>query len=137
MTGCWLHTYFVGRRHGVLSLDGMIKVANPFRFFDPGRFLGYFLKTVALLYFLGAFVHFGNLVGFGEVNPVKGPRIWLMLDGFYLVLDTFVGVGLWRRRTWGVLCLFVAVVSQLVLYLGFPSHFATTPEQEEAISGSD
>lgn len=105
--------------------------------FDPGRgrILGYFLKVVALLYLLGALVHLGNLTGFNEVQPADAPFTWLVLDVFYLVLDVLVGVGLWQRTSWGVACLLVAVVSQLILYMGFPSHFARTPEQVQALHG--
>ena len=105
--------------------------------FEPGdgRFLGYFLKVVAVLYLLGALVHLGNLTGFNEIQPKEAPLIWLVLDVFYLVLDLLVGIGLWQRTSWGVKCFLIAVMTQLVLYTGFPSYFAKTPGQVEALRG--
>ena len=74
-------------------------------------------------------------MGFAEVKPGDAPLTWLALDFFYLGLDCFVAIGLWRRTFWGVGCLLLAIVSQLILYIGFPYHFAKTLEQEKAIQG--
>ena len=105
--------------------------------FDPGtgRILGYFLKVIALLYLFGALVHLGNLAGFNEVNTAEAPFLWLILDVFYFILDVVVVLGLWQRTSWGVACLFLALVSQIILYMGFPQYFSQTPEQAQALRG--
>ena len=103
--------------------------------FEPGegRVLGIYLRILAVLYALGAVVHLGNLLGFGEVPGEVAPRLWVVLDGVYLLLDAVVAVGLWRRRWWGVALFLVAALSQLVLFLGFGSSLAHTPEQRELL----
>ena len=105
--------------------------------FDPGtgKILGVFLKILAIFYFVSALVHVGNLLNRGQVKLADAPPSWIVLDVVFAVLDLAVAVGLWWRQPWGVACLFLAIVIQLVLYLGFPDHFAQDAAQRQAIRG--
>lgn len=94
-----------------------------------------YLRILALLYAFGACVHFGNLLGFGQVPFAEAPLSWQIGDIVYAVLDTAIVLGLWRRRLWGIICFFIAALSQLVLYISFPDLFAFTDEHYSALQG--
>ena len=92
-----------------------------------------YLRILALFYAFGASVHFGNLIGFGEIPFAESPLSWQIGDIVYAALDTAVVIGLWRGRLWGIVCFCVAALSQIVLYSGFPNLFAFTEEQHAAL----
>ena len=85
-------------------------------------------RVIAAFYVYGALVHAGNLLGFGPEIPENRKTVFTTLDVIFLVLDIAVVVGLWRRRTWGLVLFLTAAGAQLVMYLGFPDYFATSPE---------
>lgn len=95
--------------------------------------MGVFLRILALFYLLGATVHYGNLLGFGEMKWAESPLSWKLGDICYAILDTAVVIGLWLKTSWGISRFFAGAISQLVLYLGFPHLFAFTEEQRQAL----
>ncbi len=46
-----------------------------------------YLRIIALCYFYGAIVHYGNLLGFGEMTWAQAPLSWQIGDIFYAILD--------------------------------------------------
>ena len=107
------------------------------RFADLGtrKWMGVYLRLLAIGYAFSALVHYGNLLGLGELPFSEMPLSWKLGDIGYALLDTVAVVGLWRRADWGIACFLLAAVSQLILYVGFPSVFAFTPAQQAAIQG--
>ena len=97
--------------------------------------MGIYLRLLALGYAFSALVHYGNLLGFGEVSFAEMPLSWKLGDIGYALLDSVAVVGLWRKAGWGIVCFLLAAVSQLILYVGFPSVFVFTPEQHAAVQG--
>ena len=95
--------------------------------------MGIYLRIVALLYLYGAIVHYANLLGFGEMPFAKEPLSWQIGDISYAILDTFTLGGLLLKTRWGIVCLFLSAISQLILYLGFPQWFAFNQEQQELL----
>lgn len=103
---------------------------------DASRpWLGVYLRALGILYAVGALVHLGNILGFGELPWAESPPAWRVADVVYLVLDVAAVIGLWLRTPWGIACFLVAAGSQLVLYLGFPHVFALTDQHRQAIRG--
>ena len=95
--------------------------------------MGAFLRVVAVFYVFGGCVHYANLLGFGELSWVDAPLSWKIADLVYAPLDTLVVVGLWLREPWGIVSLFVALVSQCVLYAGFSELFVLSAEHRDGL----
>lgn len=95
--------------------------------------MGIYLKILALFYLYGAIVHYANLLGFGEMPFTKEPLSWQITDVCYAILDTLTPIGLWLKNRWGIVCFFLGVASQLILYVGFPHWFAFTPEHRQLL----
>ncbi len=95
--------------------------------------MGIYLRILALFFLYGAIVHYGNLLGFGEMPWREAPLSWQIGDIVYAIIDTLAVIGLWNKTAWGIGFFLVAAISQLILYLGFPDLFAFTPEQKQAL----
>lgn len=95
--------------------------------------MGGFLRVVAVFYIFGGGVHYANLLGFGELTWADVPLSWKIVDLVYAPLDTLVVIGLWLREPWGIVSLFVAMVSQCVVYAGFSELFAMTAEHRNGL----
>lgn len=96
---------------------------------------GVYLRVIAVVMAYGAVVHGANLLGFGERPWSEMPLAWRLGDIGYLVADTAVAVGLWRREPWGVVLLLAVIASQFVIYTVFVDRFAFTDEHRRAIRG--
>ena len=97
------------------------------------RWMGIYLRILSLFYLYGCIVHCANLLSFGEVSFVQEPLSWQIADISYGVLDAIAVIGLWLKKPWGIACLFLAAISQLVLYVGFPQWFAFNQEQRNLL----
>ncbi len=95
--------------------------------------MGVYLRILALIYAYGAIIHYTNLLGWGELSWSEMPLSWKLGDIFYGILDPITVTGLWLKSFWGIACLFIAAISQIVLYAGFPDRFAFTPEQQQTL----
>lgn len=94
-----------------------------------GSALKVYLRLLAVCYLLGAFVHAGNMLGYGPMPWNEMPVSWQRMDVIYLFLDFGVFFGLMRCFYWGT-CLFsIAAVSQIATYGLYPYMFAETAEQ--------
>ena len=99
------------------------------------KWMGVYLRVLAVVYALGGLVHIGNILGLGDIPWSSSPTAWRVGDVAYGVIDVVASLGLWRRAPWGVIAFVVAACSQLVLYLGWPDVFAFTREQRSALQG--
>lgn len=99
------------------------------------KWMGVYLRVLAVVYALGGLVHISNILGFGELPWSDSPTAWRVGDLVYGVIDVIAALGLWRRAPWGVVAFIVAACSQLVLYVGWPDVFAFTPEQRSSLQG--
>ena len=97
--------------------------------------LNVFRGLIAVAYSLGAATHVGNLAGRGPVAPPDKKKLWRTLDVVYLGLDLVVVVGMIIGAAWGYGAFFVAATSQLVLYVGFPGSFASSPAERRQLRG--
>ena len=108
--------------------EGLVHANNRF-------WMGLYLRVLAVGYAVSALIHCGNLLGFGERQWPAMPLAWKLGDIGYTILDTVVAIGLWRKALWGIGGFFLAALSQLILYLGFPDLFAFTDEHRQALHG--
>ncbi len=95
----------------------------------------WYRRLLSLCYAFGASVHAGNLLGFGKYKLADMPRLLLIADIAYLVLDVVVVIGLWKGTTWGMICLFAAAGSQVLIYTVWPEAFTETDEERAQIRG--
>lgn len=81
-----------------------------------------YLKILACLYFLGGILHVLDLfdlrLKFSELG--NHWKIWI---SYLCLMDLITAVGLWRLKRWGIYCLFFVMISQLIVYIGFPNYF--------------
>ena len=94
------------------------------------RFLGIYLRTLAIIYAWGLLIHLGNFLGYGDTTWIQMPSSWKTGNIYLVILDVAVVIGLWKRRPWGVACFVLSAVSRLIVYLGFPDVFAVTEGQK-------
>lgn len=97
--------------------------------------MGTYLRLLSILIAYGASVHFANLIGLGEKTWQEAPLAWKIGDIFYLFVDSLTAIGLWQRTTWGIICFFSAIASQLVIYTIFIDNFALTVNHRQTIYG--
>ncbi|ACK69233.1 hypothetical protein PCC7424_0777 [Gloeothece citriformis PCC 7424] len=90
-----------------------------------------YLKILALFYLYGAAVHCANVFGFGELAWVDMPFSWKFGDISYGILDILAFIGLWLKSRWGLGIFGLIVISQLVLYVGFPQWFVLDREDQQ------
>jgi hypothetical protein len=95
--------------------------------------MGRYLRLLSLLYGYGAYVHLGNIFGFGEMPFFQVPLAWKTADISYAVIDIFAAVWLFRRSPAGVILFLFAALSQLVIYLLFPHIFILTTHHHRAV----
>lgn len=96
--------------------------------------MGVYLKILALLYLYGAAVHCANIFGFGEMAWPEMPLSWKIGNISYGILSLIAFVGLWIKSRWGIASFLLIVVSQLVLYIGFPKWFILDQEDQQDLS---
>lgn len=81
-----------------------------------------YLKFLASLYFLGGILHILDLfdlrLKFSELG--NHWKIWIV---YLSVMDLITSIGLWQLKRWGIYCFFFVMISQLVVYIGFPNYF--------------
>lgn len=97
---------------------------------------------LAAFYGYGAAVHIANMLSWTGFDWMLAPMKWQFLDGFYLVLDIAVVVGLLAGRVWAVPALVLAATSQILLYTVFrawvldvPADFAVAPTDVAYLNG--
>ena len=99
------------------------------------RFMGYYLRFLAVVMALSSLVHFGNMAGLGEKPWLETPLAWRIGDVVYGVVDLLAAILLWLKSPWGVLLALAAVASQFVIYTAFIDSFASTEAERAAIHG--
>ena len=82
----------------------------------------FYLRLLAILYFIGAVLHFLDLFDqrlvFSEMDSIL--KTWIV----YLLIGDFVAaVGLWRCKKFGEITFLIIAVSQLIAYGIFESVF--------------
>ena len=97
--------------------------------------MGIYLRVLAVLYALGAVVHYANLAGLGEMKRPDAPLAWRLGDIGFAILDTAAAITLWLRSPWGVILFLFGALSQIALYMGLPTKFAFTKDHMKAIRG--
>ena len=92
--------------------------------------------TVAAFYAYGALVHILNMLSLTGFVWMEAPFKWQVLDIAYLIINTIVVVGLMRKQRIGFIALYIAALSQVVLYtllrdwiLDVPPAFAPSPDE--------
>ncbi len=97
--------------------------------------MGIYLRLLGVTYLALSGLHFANLLGYGQIplEDLTGEAKTASL--IYAQLFAFSAVGLWMRRSWGIILFFITAFSQLALYAGFPELVATTDEQLQALQG--
>lgn len=96
-------------------------------------YVGSLIMGVA--YGLGAIVHIGNILGFGEVKWTESPLSWKVGDICWGALDVVAVVGIVLKSPIGVLALVLAACSQIIAYSFFPDSFATTEPHRSTLRG--
>ena len=91
--------------------------------------------VIAAAYTFGGLTHVANLLGFGAPPPEGKKRVYRSLDVAYILVNVLVVVGMITGAAWGYVAFFGAVVSQLVLYVGFTDYFASDAEQRHQLRG--
>ena len=91
---------------------------------------------IAAFYAYGALIHVLNMFGLSGFSWLDAPFKWQVLDVVYLVLDVAVVIGLLAGLRVGAVALFVAALSQILLYsvfrdwiLDVPAEFARSPDE--------
>ena len=100
-----------------------------------GSALKTYLRLLAVCYLLGAFIHAGNMLGYGSMPWNEMPVAWRRTDAVYLFLDIGVFFGLMRCSFWGTSLFTIAAVSQIGLYGMYPYLFAETADQFSQLYG--
>lgn len=100
------------------------------------------LWVIAAFYAYGALVHVLNIFGLTGFQWVDAPLKWQILDVVYLVVDVVVVIGLLAGSRIGYSALFVAAISQIVLYtmlrdwiINVPGKFARSLEETAYLDG--
>ena len=106
-----------------------------FALFPKTRVMLIFLRIIGAVYLVGALVHLSNILSLTGRVWAQTPLSWRLLDTFYLPLDLAVAVGLFLKKSWGVIGLLVAAVSQLILYVGFGRSFTESESDGSNILG--
>ena len=96
---------------------------------------------VAAFYAYGALVHVLNMLGLSGFDWRSAPLKWQVLDVSYLLIDLLVVVGLLLRWRFGFVALYVAALSQILLYtvlrewiIDVPPEFAVSEEQRRYLT---
>lgn len=99
------------------------------------RWLGIYLKILAIIMAYGASVHLSNILGLGGMPWKEMPLTWRVGDIVYGIIDTVTAITLWQKTVWGIFGFLGAIASQLVIYTVFIDYFAFTSEQRQTIYG--
>ena len=97
------------------------------------RWIGLYLRLLAVVFTYGASVHLANIVGMGALPWLDTPLSWRIGDIVYGSLDISAVIGLWQRKGWGMAIAILGLLSQIGLYTVFIDVFAFTPEQRAVI----
>lgn len=97
--------------------------------------MGIYLRVLAIAYLAGSVVHFASLLGYGVLALEEMTLADKAAAFFYAQWGAFTALGLWKRRPWGILLFFIASISQVMLYWGFPELFSSTDEQRLLLQG--
>ena len=91
--------------------------------------------VLAALYGFGALVHFGNMLGFGELKWSESPLLWKLGDIGWGTLDIVAVVGIVLKSPAGLSALAIAALSQVVVYGLFRDSFALTDAHRSTLKG--
>ncbi len=97
--------------------------------------MGIYLHVIALVFLAFSAYYFANLLGYGDTPLDKITPVSKIAGIVYAQLFAVSALGLWKRRPWGVACFFIALISQLVLYGGFPEVLTQVKEGEPVFQG--
>ncbi len=81
-----------------------------------------YLRVLAIAYLIGFALHGADILDmrlqFSNMDILW--KIWII---FLCLMDLIAAIGLWRQKTWGIVCFFVVAISQLIAYLIFIDKF--------------
>jgi len=94
-----------------------------------------YLKILAVAFLALSGFNFASLLGFGDINLEKVTVYWLLANNVYALFFAVTAVGLWTLRPWGMICFFIVVSTQLVLYSIFSEYFSGAGEEPQSFQG--
>ena len=93
------------------------------------KWLGIYLRFLAVVLLYGAFVHIGNITGLSGISWQQTPILWQVMDIVLLGFDLLVAWGLWQKKAWSAIAFTLGiVVLQIIPYTAFRSYFIVTSE---------
>ncbi|MDJ0589060.1 MAG: hypothetical protein QNJ72_03565 [Pleurocapsa sp. MO_226.B13] len=93
------------------------------------KWLGIYLRFLALVLLFGAIVHVSNIAGLSGVSWQQTPMLWRVMDLLLLGFDLIVAYGLWRKLAWSAIAFTVGIVAlQIIPYTLFRTYFILKPE---------
>jgi len=100
------------------------------------RRVSVFLKVLSVFLLLGAASHLGSILGIGGTPWVARPLLFRIADSVMLPLNLIMAWGLWKARLWAVFTWLACILLlQLVPFLLFTDHFASSPTEERNLYG--
>ncbi|MDJ0510459.1 MAG: hypothetical protein QNJ64_14575 [Crocosphaera sp.] len=95
-----------------------------------------YLRFLAICLLYGAFVHLGNIVGFGGVVWLETPLHWRVMDIVLLIFDILIAIHLWNPSFKTIIAFLVGIFSlQVIPYTVFRQFFIDNPEDVKTLNG--
>ena len=99
------------------------------------KWLGIYLRFLALVLLFGAAVHLSNIAGFSGTPWQQTPMLWRVMDLLLLGFDLIVAYGLWHKLAWSAIAFTVGIVAlQIIPYTLFRTYFILKPEDSSLLN---
>lgn len=120
------HRHLIGRTEGDIfiapNVPCLLTLKRDRIFFEVGKLMRLFLRSLAFAYLLGFSFHIMDLfdfrLQFSQMNTIW--QAWIL---FLIAGDFIAAGGLWFDKAWGIIAFHVVAIAQLVAYIGFRDVF--------------